>query len=192
MDGPDTRSFDEANLSAKLRRYLPEPLELRTRVATKDGHTVVIIFVGPHPSGCAVFKADGQYDGGKKKVVVFRKGDIFWRGGTSSVRISQQWLEEVLGRRIENEKEDWLAEQREFRRDEQEQLVTAFDAQRRSRAALGSVNFDLETSELILALLEATSFSINRSISACCWSTSPWNRAMICRLREPVRRAPWE
>jgi hypothetical protein len=63
-------------------------------------------------------------------------------------------LEEVISRRVNNEKADWLAEQRETRRDEQEQLLTAFDAQRRSRAALGSVNFDLETNELILAVLE--------------------------------------
>jgi hypothetical protein len=141
-------------LRGKLRRYLPDPLELRTRVATKDGHTVVMIYVGQHPSGCAVFKADGQYQQDAREVVVFRRGDIFWRKGTSSERIDQQGLEEVISRRVNNEKADWLAEQRETRRDEQEQLLTAFDAQRRSRAALGSVNFDLDTNELILAVLE--------------------------------------
>lgn len=154
MDGADPRPWDEASLRAKLQRYLPDPLELRIRVATRDGHTVVMIYVGPHTSGCAVFKADGQYQQDDKEVVVFRQGDIFWRKGTSSARIDQQGFDEVVNRRVNSEKDDWLDEQRETRRDEQEQLLTAFDAQRRSRAALGSVNFDLDTNELIQAVLE--------------------------------------
>ena len=56
MNGIDTRGFDEANLVPKLLAYLPEPLEMRTVVLERDGNTVVLIFVGRHPTGCAIFR----------------------------------------------------------------------------------------------------------------------------------------
>jgi hypothetical protein len=78
----DRQPFDEANLVPSLLRWLPEPLELRTRVADRDGHVVAVIFVGRHPSGCAFFRADGQYVRSGREVVAFRAGDVFWRDGT--------------------------------------------------------------------------------------------------------------
>lgn len=157
LDDVDTRPFDEANLTPKLLRYLPEPLELRTRVVVRDGHTVLLIYIGPHPSGCAIFRADGQYRKGGDTgdtVVVFRQGDIFWRDGTRSVRMSQQGLEEMVERRIANEKAGWFEEQQGIRQREQADLQTAYDAQRVSRSALGAVNFDLDTDVLTSAALE--------------------------------------
>jgi hypothetical protein len=154
MDGVDTRPFDEANLTPKLLRYLPKPLELRTRVLEREGHTVVMIYVGRHPSGCAIFNAVGQYPKGKETVVVFRAGDIFWRDGTRSVRMTQQGFEELVERRIADEKAAWLEEQQVIRRQEQADLQTSYEAQRISRSALGSVNLDLDTAALTSAALE--------------------------------------
>lgn len=88
MNDIDTQAFDEASLVPKLLRYLPEPLELRARVAERDGNTIVLIFIGRHPSGCAIFRADGQYEKDGEIKTVFRAGDVFWRDGTRSVRIT--------------------------------------------------------------------------------------------------------
>jgi LDH2 family malate/lactate/ureidoglycolate dehydrogenase len=38
--------------------------------------------VGRHPSGCAFFRADGQYVRSGREVVASRAGDVFWRDGT--------------------------------------------------------------------------------------------------------------
>lgn len=105
MDGCDPQLFDTANLVPKLTQFLPEPLTIHSRVTEWKEHTVVVLYVDPHPDGYAVFKAVGQYPkpGGKngELKVVFREGEIFWRDGTRSVRISQQGLREVIARRIE-------------------------------------------------------------------------------------------
>lgn len=61
MEGCSPQLFDEANLKAKLVKYLPEPLVIGSRVTERDGHTVVLIWVAPNPLGCAVFAGDGQY-----------------------------------------------------------------------------------------------------------------------------------
>jgi hypothetical protein len=98
-----------------LLRWLPEPLELRTRVAERDGHVVVAIYVGRHPAGCAFFRADGQYVKDGREVVAFRAGDVFWRDGTRSVRMSQQGLEEVMRRRIAEARVEWLEKHQEIR-----------------------------------------------------------------------------
>ncbi|MBM2821413.1 MAG: hypothetical protein HW413_159 [Thermoleophilia bacterium] len=81
LDDVDVRLFDEANLRTKLLKYLPEPLQLRSAVHDVHGHTVAVIFVGPHPSGCAFFRSVGQYKRREKSVVRFRKGEVFWRHG---------------------------------------------------------------------------------------------------------------
>jgi hypothetical protein len=73
LDDIDQRAFDEATLAPRLLRYLPEPLELRTRVLERDGHRVAVVYVGRHPSGCAIFRADGQYERNDEVVVRFRR-----------------------------------------------------------------------------------------------------------------------
>jgi hypothetical protein len=93
LDSVDLQRFDEANLVPTLLRWLPEPLELRTRVARRDGHAVVVIYIGRHPSRCAFFRADGKYMRNGKEIVTFRAGEVFWRDGTRSVRVSQQGIE---------------------------------------------------------------------------------------------------
>ena len=74
--------LDESRLRAKVRRYLPEPLHLRTAQHELDGRRFVLIYVGPHPDGFVILQRDGQDAGGH----VFRRGDVFVRHGTASER----------------------------------------------------------------------------------------------------------
>jgi hypothetical protein len=154
LDEADMRLFDEANLVPKLRKYLPEPLELRTRIVERDGHKVILISVGPHPSGFAIFQADGTYERKGKEVVRFRAGEIFWRDGTRSVRLTQPGFERIVARRIAAAKHAWIDEQQEIRRRERAELEAAYESRSAAAAPLGAVNIDLETSVLTTAALE--------------------------------------
>ncbi len=154
MAGADMRLFDEATLVPKLLKYLPEPLQLRSATHERDGHTVVLIYVGRHPSGCAIFHTIGQYKKKERTQVVFRAGDVFWRDGTRSVRISQQGFEKIVERRLAEAKSGWLEEQHELRRSERAELQAAYESRGLADAALGSVNLDLPTGTLNFAVLE--------------------------------------
>lgn len=158
MDGTNTKLFDEATLTPKLLQYLPAPLALRSRVLERDGHTVVLIFVGRHPSGCAIFERDGQYEKNGKPHIAFRKGDVFWRDGTRSVRITKEGFEEIIERRLAEEKRAWLEEHQQLRQQERAELSAEIEAagvsRERARATLGAVNLDLDTDELARAVLE--------------------------------------
>jgi len=154
MDGATLAPFDEANLTQTMQRWLPSTIELRTRVAERDGHVVVLICVVPHSSGCAFFVADGLYEKGGKEKVAFRARDVFWREGTRSVRMSQAGLEEVIALRIDSEKRTWLEEQRDIRRQEREDLESAYQGRQLTDAPLGAVNLDLANRELTAAALE--------------------------------------
>jgi hypothetical protein len=154
LDGADVRRFDEANLAPSLRRWLPEPLELRTRVAARHGHTVVLIYIGPHPSGCAFFHADGIYEKNGREVIAFRTGDVYWRDGTRSIRVTQQGLEEIVARRVGAARSTWLEEQQEVRRRERAEIEAAYEGRTLTEAPLGTVNLDLEAGPLSLAALE--------------------------------------
>jgi hypothetical protein len=59
----DVQAFDQANLQGKLRRYLPESVEVRTAAHQIDGEMVIVVYVAPHPDGFVVFDADGAYPG---------------------------------------------------------------------------------------------------------------------------------
>ncbi len=123
MDAVDLRKFDSANLVPKLLKYISQPLEVHTGIVTRDGHKVVVICVPASERGCAFFSADGMYaDDDGEEVVVFREGDVFWRDGTRSVRLSQEGLEEVIERRaaerLDEAREEWVQVQREIQRQE--------------------------------------------------------------------------
>lgn len=154
LDAMNLQAFDEANLSQKMQKYLPATIALRTRVSERDGHTVVLIYVAPHPGGCAYFVADGKYMKKDREVVVFRERDVFWREGTRSVRMSQAGLERIIARRIDDAKTAWLAEQREIRKEERADLEAAYAGRSSAEAPLGTVNFDMSNSELTAAALE--------------------------------------
>ncbi len=150
MDGMDLALFDDARLVPKLRTWLPEPLNLVTRVTEREGHKVVLIYVERSPAGVAFMRADGVYLKGFDTKFSFRKGDAFWRNGSSTERLSGQGHEEIIQRRIEDAKAEWMAEQREMRRHELTETAGAASASR----PLGAVNLDLEQSELNTAVLE--------------------------------------
>jgi len=99
--------FDEATLRAKLRKWLPEPLDLLAAAHEIDGSKVVLIYVGANPDGFAVFQADGQYVVGSKEKTAFRKGDVFARHGSASEPWSQADIRPVIDRLIASRKEDW-------------------------------------------------------------------------------------
>ncbi|MGB2875117.1 MAG: hypothetical protein WBB76_06535 [Gaiellaceae bacterium] len=158
MDDCNAQLFDSANLVPQLAQFLPEPLTIQSRVTEWKGHTVVILFIAPHPEGCAVFKGVGQYPkpGGKKgeMKVVFREGEIFWRDGTRSVRISQQGLREVIARRVAAVKAEWMEEQQELREREREEIEAGYAGRELAKAPLGTMNFGLSADELRVGVLE--------------------------------------
>ena len=96
----DLRAFDEANLVPVLLKWLPSPLALRTRVASCRGIRIAMLYVSPHPDGCAFFRADGKYAFDGSETTVFRAGDVYWRDGTRSVRLSQDGLQRIIERRV--------------------------------------------------------------------------------------------
>ena len=161
MDEVDLRPFDQASLQTKMLKYLPRPLDLRTNTVERanpgedEKHKVIAIFVGPHPGGCAFFEVHGTYeksDGTTKKV--FMAGDVFWRDGTSSTRMNQAGLEEVIEQRVERAKDEWMAEQQEIRRRERQDLQAAREGRELGEGPLGSVSLDLPTKELSLTVLD--------------------------------------
>jgi hypothetical protein len=158
MDGCDPQLFDSANLVPKLTQFLPEPLAINSRVTEWKNHKVVIFYIASHPDGYAVFKAVGQYPkpGGKKgeMKVIFREGEIFWRDGTRSTRISQQGLREVIARRIAAAKTEWMEEQEELRQRDREAVEAGYAARELAKAPLGTMNLGASAEELRVAVLE--------------------------------------
>ncbi len=150
MDGMDLALFDDARLVPKLRTWLPEPLNLVTRVTERGGHKVVLIYVERSPVGVAFMRADGAYQKRSDTAFMFRKGDAFWRNGSRTERLSGQGHEEIIQRRIEDAKAGWMVEQREMRRHELAETAGAASASH----PLGAVNLDLEQFELNTAVLE--------------------------------------
>lgn len=155
MDDVDPRHFDEASLTSKVARYLPSPLKLATRVTQRDGHQVTLICVSPSPLGCAFFKAHGTYSNERQEeVAVFRAGDVFWRDGTKSTRMTQEGLEHVIARRVAREKQMWMEEQREIRRQERIELEAGVETRKLVEGSLGAVDLSLAPSEISQAALE--------------------------------------
>jgi hypothetical protein len=154
LDESDRGLFDESRLAPMLLRWLPEPLAIRSRVTERDGHVVAVIYVGPHPAGCAFFIRDGTYMRGTQEVVAFRARDAFWRDGTRSVRMTQHGFEQVVRRRVAAEREAWLAEQEELRRRERAEIRAAYETQAQSEAPLGALTFGADIAALQTTVLE--------------------------------------
>ena len=112
VNGVDTGVFDAANLVPKMERYMEGPLGITSSVLTWGQHTAVLVCVRPNPRGCAFFRRDGQYTpvGGDRPVAVFRAGEVFWRHGTRSVRISGEGLDEIVERRFAARRDELLRE----------------------------------------------------------------------------------
>ena len=93
-----TTLLDEAKLRAKLRKWIPEPLDLATAVHEHNGNQLAVVYVGPNAKGCCIFAADGQYGVGKQQVTAFRKGETFVRHGSASERAQQHDLDRIWAR----------------------------------------------------------------------------------------------
>jgi hypothetical protein len=82
--------FDEATLRAKIAKYLPKPIEVRSAAHHYRGQSFAVVYFAPHPDGFCIFETDGTYqDTGGKTHTVFRRGEVFARHGTSSERWQQ-------------------------------------------------------------------------------------------------------
>lgn len=151
-----TKVFDEASLRAKLLAWLPDTLEIHTqRHVVDDQHHIVLIYVAPNPAGCAFFRADGQYarEDGKSKTV-FQAGEVFFRNGTQSARLTQQGLEQVIARRVHREQQRWEAEHtKEYSRLVHE-LTAAGVGQQIARGPAAAFNLALDTGDLLNAAIE--------------------------------------
>lgn len=100
--------FNEARLRPKLRRWLPEPFDIRSARHVVDGSLMVLVYVGPNPAGFVVTADDGRYD--NKQPLVFRRGDVFVRHGTASEVWNQKDIDRIIDRRVAKEKEGWRSE----------------------------------------------------------------------------------
>jgi hypothetical protein len=100
MDGVDQRAFDPANLIPMMEKYLPGPLEISRRRFVRNRHDVILICVKHNPRRFSMFHKDGRYAKGRNpEVIRFRRGEIFWRVGTRSERITYDGLNRII---------DWL------------------------------------------------------------------------------------
>jgi len=161
MDEIDTQPFDSANLKPAMLRYLPRPLNLHSTVLERsnpgeeDQHVVVAVFIGPHPTGCAVFISDGAFrDGNGDERKLFSMGDVYWRDGTSTTRLSHEGLEVVIASQIETAKQGWVTEQVAIRRQEQDDLALAQRGREAANGPLGAINLDMPSRELSLTALD--------------------------------------
>jgi hypothetical protein len=107
--------FDDAKLRDKLDKYLGPGYEVRSAVQTVDvgsgPNEVAIIWVAPHPDGCNVFSANGDYtDANGKPRTVFREGDVYARHGSKSERWNQADRAEANRNRDARARDQWRAE----------------------------------------------------------------------------------
>jgi hypothetical protein len=146
--------FDEARLRPILLKWLPDTLEISTQTHEIDGRQVVLVYVAPNPAGCAFFKATGQYLDGKEPKVVFRAGEVFYRDGTQSTRLSQQGLEQIIARRVQDEQAKWENEHAASYRHLADQLRTGSAGQQVARGPAVEFNLALESDVLTAAAVE--------------------------------------
>lgn len=150
-----TKLFDEARLRPQLLKWLPDTLEIYSQAHDVDGHHVVVVHVAPNPAGCVFFRADGQYDRpGKDPMVVFRKGEVFYRDGTQSVRLNQDGLEQVIRQRVERERGRWEAEHATSYRRLADELRAGAAGQRVAQGPAVEFNLALEPEVLVEAAVE--------------------------------------
>lgn len=153
------RLFDEATLRPKLTKRLTLPFTVLSQSHLINGHTVILVYVGPHADGLAVFASDGLYDvpqsGGKSKsVTLFRAGEVFVRHGTSSERWNQSDVPRLLAKRDARIREEARAD-----------LASALAAVERGTRAQGLARgpVDAFTSQLDQGTFDATATELLRT-----------------------------
>jgi hypothetical protein len=77
-------AFDPVRLRAKLKKWLPDELEVHSQTWEIDGNLVVVIYVADGRDGPLHLHADGFYiDSSGVRQDVFRAGESYYRSGTS-------------------------------------------------------------------------------------------------------------
>lgn len=105
---PEESLFDEAKLRGKIRRYFGEHIQIAVRLHETGDGPFAILCVLPNPLGYVAFACDGAYskpDGNQE--LVFREGDIYWREGTSSTRITRAGWEAIIAKRLSQARVEW-------------------------------------------------------------------------------------
>jgi len=106
--------FDQATLSAKIAKYLPNGVEIRSAVHELDHgpglRAVALVWVGPHSDGWCVFTRTGDYVVAGKTKLAFRAGDVYARHGTRSEPWNQTDIAAARSALVARAKDSWRAE----------------------------------------------------------------------------------
>lgn len=109
--------FDQATLSAKVTKYLPPGVVIRSGVHVVDAgagpRKVALVWVGPHPDGWCVFTRNGDYEEAGKKKIGFRVGEVYARHGTRSEPWDQTDIAAARRALVARAKDAWRAEHAE-------------------------------------------------------------------------------
>ncbi len=103
------KCYDEAKVRAQIKKWIDEPLDLKTAVRVISGNVFAIIYVGRRRDGFCVLRADGFTSA---NLAVFRNGDVFVRHGTASERWRQHDVNILLEGVVAARKEEWRRELR--------------------------------------------------------------------------------
>jgi hypothetical protein len=101
------RLFEQASLRAKVRKFVPEPFDLRSKHHNIEGHDYILVYVANHLDGFVVIQAVGNSRSGQ---CVFRPGEVFARHGTASERWNQHDITAIRKHVVDREKDRWLGE----------------------------------------------------------------------------------
>lgn len=100
---PADYDVDQATLQEKFNSFVDNPIELQYREITDtDGKRFGFIFIPPSNQVLTPNK-DGRYKISEKERMPFRKGDIFYRRGTQSIKPSE-YERKIMEKRLLKEK----------------------------------------------------------------------------------------
>lgn len=116
--GPGTSvRTNQATLSAKVAKYLPTGVVIRSGLHVVDAgtgpRTITLVWVGPHPDGWCVFTRNGDYEEARKNKIGFRVGDVYARHGTRSEPWNQTDIAAARSALVARAKGAWRAEHAE-------------------------------------------------------------------------------
>jgi len=156
LSSKDTGKFDEARLRSKLEKYIEGTITVSTQSHEIDGSLVVIIFVPPSPGGYAMCRCTGQYTdpGAKSPRVVFNKGDIFYRRGTSSARLDDDGFRLLLERQRTSIREEETAHFKRQLEVVRQEMAAAFGAQSIARGPAGALEVSMDQGLFDQAVIE--------------------------------------
>jgi hypothetical protein len=101
------RLFEQASFRSKIKRYLPEPFDVRCAFHKLNIGSFILIYVAKHPDGFVIFQCDGNPDNTN---IVFRMGQVYARHGTASEPWNQHDIKRIIKHLVTQEKESWRGE----------------------------------------------------------------------------------